>query len=336
MVKAPVISVVMAVYNGEPFLVNAIESILNQTFTDFEFLIVDDGSTDNTGNILEEFAASDSRVIIIHQENIGLTESLNRLCKIAKGEFIARMDADDISLPERIEKQAKKLQETPDYLAVGCWFQTIAESGMPNVEILFPDDPEILKDCLHKGINCYGHGSVMMKKKVFKTNGLSYRFKYGQDFDLWLRLSEQGSLGMVEEVLYQRRDHGHTLSKALIPQRAALMNCMLSLMRERKTHGREISKWKEEEGKILNGVPQWTEKEITAHNMFLEARRLLCSGENSRARQILSLIKRDLKHFDNVDVAYYISFLPGFLTAPLLRFRDKINNKRHFVKVRDL
>lgn len=328
----PILSVIMSVYNGSPFLRTAIESVLSQTFFDFEFIITDDGSTDDTTAILDEYAEKDRRINVIRQPNTGLTESLNRMAAMAQGEFIARMDADDISLPKRFEKQLKKLRENPDYLAVGCWFQTINGNDVPTSEIFFPDKPDLLRQYLEEGINCYGHGSVMIRREVFHGLGLSYRFRYGQDFDLWLRLSEQRRLGMVEEVLYQRRDHGHALSKALIPQRAALMRLMRSLMKERKIHGREVSDWKDEESKVFNGVSLWTRQDIEAHDLFLEARRLLCSGENARARKILSSIRKGMKHFGNSDVPYFLSFFPGFLTAAILRSRDSINNKRHFVK----
>lgn len=323
----------MSVYNGASFLREGIESILNQTFSDLEFIIIDDGSTDDTAAMLNKYAMKDKRISVIHQPNAGLTESLNRMTAIARGEFIARMDADDISLPKRFEKQVKKLWENLNYLAVGCWFQTINENGVPLSEVFFPDKPEFLRQYLREGINCYGHGSMMMRREVFQGLGLSYRFRYGQDFDLWLRLSEYSHLGMVEEVLYQRRDHGHTLSKAIIPQRATLMKLMLSLMKERKNHGREISDWKEDECKALKEVPQWTREEIDAHDKFQEARRLLCAGQNGRARQILSSLRRDVKNFRKSDITYLLSFVPSFLTAPLLRSRDSRNNRRHFVKL---
>lgn len=328
----PSISVIMSVYNGQQFLSKAIDSILKQTYVDFDFFIINDGSLDETPNILNEYSKKDTRITIIHQDNIGLTLSLNRLIENAKGEYIARMDADDISYSERFEQQRKMLIENPHYLATGCWFQALDEMSNPMYEKVFPNKPSLLAEYLTKGINCYAHGSVMIRRKVFDKLGILYRFQYGQDFDLWLRLSEQGNIGMVEEVLYQRRDHGHALSKSLVPQRTALMNLMLSLARERRSYGREMLEWKKEESKILKEIPQWTEKEITAHDMFLESRRLLCSGENTKARKNLALIKRDLKQFDYINVAYYISFLPSFLTAPLLRYRDKINNRRHFIR----
>ena len=328
----PHISVIMSVYNGQQFLHEAIRSILDQTFSDFEFLITNDGSKDKTPDILKECARKDSRIVVMHQDRMGLTKSLNRMIVKAKGEVIARMDADDVSLPERFEKQIHKLRAKPDYLAVGCWFQVLDKYNMPSHEIIFPDQPELLKRSFYKGINCYAHGGVMIRKHVFEKMELSYRFTYGQDFDLWLRMSERGALGMVEEILYQRRDHSNTTSASLIPRRAGLMNLMLSLAQERKVYGKEISEWQKQEKRIFNKVSLWTEKEIHAYDTFLEARKLLCSGKNTKARRLLSSIKSELNNFENLTVPYYLSYLPGFLTAPFLRLRDNINRKRYFVR----
>lgn len=328
--KPPIISVVMSVYNGEKYVSEAIDSILNQTFTDFEFIVTNDGSTDKTPIILNKYAENDSRIIVIHQENAGLTESLNKMIAKAKGTFIARMDADDISLPERFEKQINKLLIKSVYLAVGCWFQMLDESGRSSYEIVFPDNPILLKRYFRKGINSYAHGSVMIRKKVFDKVGFSYRFKYGQDLDLWLRLSEHSSLGIVEEVLYQRRDHRQVISNTLIPRRSALKKLMLILTNERKKYGKETSNWREEERRIFKNIPLWTEKEINAYNKFLEARSELCAGKNAKAHRLLLSIKNELNNFIGFLIPYYISCLPGFLTCPVLRLRDRINNKRYF------
>src|SRR5436305_623407 len=114
MPNAPPISVVMAVYNSASVVADAIESILQQTFRDFEFIIVDDGSTDSTGEVLRDYAERDVRIKLYTQENCGLIASLNRACRLAKGRYIARMDADDISLPPRFEKQFHYLESHPE------------------------------------------------------------------------------------------------------------------------------------------------------------------------------------------------------------------------------
>lgn len=323
----------MSVYNGAKYLPEAVESILNQSFGQFRFVIVNDGSTDETGAILDDYAKNDKRLYVVHQDNAGLTANLNRVIANTDGEFIARMDSDDVSLPNRFEAQISKLRSTPECIMVGCWYQVIREDGSPVREHVFPDNHRILTRNLHRGINCYAHGSVIIRRKVFSEMGLSYRFRYGQDFDLWLRLSECGRIGIVEEILYKRRDHNETISRAVIPRRSALMRLMLLLADERKKHGKEISNWEQEEEKVFRTVPLWTEKEIDAYEKFLDARRLLCSGENRKARAILSSITTTLNNYDNLAVTQYISYLPGFITGPLLRLRDRINRRRHFIRV---
>jgi glycosyltransferase involved in cell wall biosynthesis len=124
----PKVSVVMSVYNGEKYLCEAIDSILNQTFENFEFLIVNDGSTDRTLEILQSYR--DPRIKVINNErNIGLTASLNKGLKIAKGEYVARMDADDVSFPHRLEQQKAFLDRNPRVAMVGSWAEVIDESG---------------------------------------------------------------------------------------------------------------------------------------------------------------------------------------------------------------
>ena len=125
--KNPKVAVLMSVYNGEKYLREAINSILSQTFNDFEFLIINDGSTDGTADILKSY--TDSRIKIINNEkNIGLTKSLNKGLKIAKGEYIARQDADDISMPERLKEEVAFLEIHKDYAVVGTFVKILNEN----------------------------------------------------------------------------------------------------------------------------------------------------------------------------------------------------------------
>jgi|Deesub1362A_J573_1020465.scaffolds.fasta_scaffold00600_5 glycosyltransferase involved in cell wall biosynthesis len=201
--KNPTVSVIMSVYNGEKYLRQAIESILNQTFSDFEFIIVDDGSTDKTPEILKDYAKKDLRLKIVkNRKRIGLTKSLNEAIKQAKGKYIARQDADDISLPERLEKQITFLEKNPSYGAVGTSAAIIDKNGRIIKKAMVPKSWLVIKQILKFG-NCFVHGSMMFKKQDYiKAGGYRTPFALAQDFDLWLRMSKIKKMKNLRECLY--------------------------------------------------------------------------------------------------------------------------------------
>jgi glycosyltransferase involved in cell wall biosynthesis len=203
----PAISVAMSVYNGEQFLALAIESILAQTFTDFEFLILDDGSKDGSAAIIDAYAAQDSRIRAIHRENKGLIVSLNQLIEESRAPLIARMDCDDISLPERFAKQMAFLKANPEYGVVGSWTADIDENGEP-----YPiegDDHATTHEgflaAIAKGpLLC--HPSVLMRREaVLAVGGYHAAFQHCEDFDLWLRLAGVTRLCSLPERLVKYR-----------------------------------------------------------------------------------------------------------------------------------
>lgn len=192
--KSPKVTVLMSVYNGEIYLHDAIDSILNQTFTDFEFLIINDCSTDRTAEILQSY--NDPRIKIINNEkNIGLTKSLNKGLKIARGEYIARQDADDVSAPDRLKKEIDFLRAHRDYAVVGTFVKVLNEDSEV---ILLP--VSLIEDApirdFFKRSNCLTHGSTMLRKKCLLDVGFyDESIARAQDYDLWLRLSEEVSFG---------------------------------------------------------------------------------------------------------------------------------------------
>src|SRR5215831_13102998 len=125
----PCVSVVLPVYNGEKYLAEALDSILQQTFNDYELIVIDDGSTDRSSAIIESYVKKDRRVIVHRQDNCGLIMSLNQGSSLARGKYIARMDADDVSLPQRLEKQLDYLEQRPDIGLLGTWIQDIGPNG---------------------------------------------------------------------------------------------------------------------------------------------------------------------------------------------------------------
>ena len=179
------VSVIMAVYNGEKYLNTSIESILNQTLKNFEFIIVDDGSEDKTPEIITGYAKKDRRIRIFRNPiNIGLTKSLNRAIKISKGEFIARIDVDDIALPKRLEIQLNFLLRNPDYAFCGC--NGILKQNGQKVLNYFEND-EIRKNLIVK--NCFSHPTIFIRKNIFERYGYyNEKYLYAQDYELWCRL----------------------------------------------------------------------------------------------------------------------------------------------------
>lgn len=229
----PLISVIMSVYNNRAFVELAVKSILNQTFRDFEFLITDDGSTDGSSAIIDELAAGDDRIRVFHQANTGLTVALNQMVSESHGEYIARMDADDLSHPLRFEKQRNYLMAHPSCGVVGTGSLDIDEHGRVISGYVLPDDHDFLLRRLERGINVYKHGSIMVRKKVFMAQRGPYRFRYGQDYDLYLRLSRETTMGMVHEVLFLYRVHSAAIQGVMSPYRARQVALMLDLHRAR-------------------------------------------------------------------------------------------------------
>lgn len=205
------ITVLMSVFNGEKHLREAVDSILNQTFKDFEFLIINDGSTDGTFEILKTY--SDSRIKIIeNKKNLGLTRSLNRGLKIAKGDYIARQDADDISVNERLQIEFDFLVAHPDYAAVGSFIRVIDEKGQELSTIEKPITDEEIKDFLKKS-NCIAHGSSLIRMSCLQDVGFyDETFTKAQDYDLWLRLSEKYKLKNIPEYFYLWRNRKENIS----------------------------------------------------------------------------------------------------------------------------
>ena len=205
----PKITVLMPVNNCAQYIEEAVESVLNQTFKDFEFLIIDDASTDNTVSIIKRY--SDSRIILIQKsKNTGLTSNLNYGISIARGKFIARMDGDDISLPERFEKQINYLENHPEVVVCGTDYKIIGTDVIKNV----PNNHEDIKVKLLYG-SCICHPTVMIQNSILYENNITYNIKLeiAQDYNLWVKLLQYGRLHNLSDVLLDYRIHPKQLSK---------------------------------------------------------------------------------------------------------------------------
>ena len=202
----PEISIVMSVFNGASTLPETLESVLTQYGVDLEFIVIDDGSSDGGGQILSAYAARDPRVIVLHQENRGLTHSLIRGCARAQGEFIARQDAGDVSLPGRFAHQLTFLRARPDAVMTACGTLVVGPEGEPLYEVhQCGQELHERLEGISRGLIAgpSHHGAVMFRKSAYDDVG-GYRsaFEVAQDIDLWSRMVEIGDCLATPDVLY--------------------------------------------------------------------------------------------------------------------------------------
>jgi len=205
------VTVLMPVYNSEQFLYEAIESICNQTWKDFEFLIINDGSTDSSRKIIMSF--DDPRIRLVdNPTNIGLSKSLNRGLKIARGEYIARQDSDDISLPERLEHQISYLNDHPAVALLGTYGESIDKYGN-RLRFLCPQSTSSLLKWRLLFYNNFIHTSVIFHAdKIKKLGGYNTEIGHAQDYDLWTRILFNYDIAQLPKVLVQYRDHTENIS----------------------------------------------------------------------------------------------------------------------------
>jgi glycosyltransferase involved in cell wall biosynthesis len=203
----PSISVVMSVFNGQDFLSEAIESILTQTFRDFEFVVIDDGSTDRTPEILSSYASRDARMVVLRHENKGRTASLNVGIGVAKAPYIARMDADDVSMPHRLQAQFDFLERHAEVGLLGGAVDVINTTRQVILKVCFPlEDAEIKLSLLRENPMC--HSAVVMRKEVaLAAGGYRESFSESEDYDLWLRISERSRLANLVQPIVKYRIH---------------------------------------------------------------------------------------------------------------------------------
>ena len=204
----PVISVLMPVFNGGKHLAKAISSILEQTFQDFELLLLDDGSTDESLRILREFEALDSRVKVTARENKGLICTLNELVAQARGKYMARMDADDVAFPDRFARQLCFLDENLDVVCVGGCFEIIDGADRYLTTLKQPQSNSQIQDLLLAGHSAISHPTAMVRSVSMRAvGGYDVRYCAAEDYDLWLRLGEIGELANLSAVLLKYRVH---------------------------------------------------------------------------------------------------------------------------------
>jgi Glycosyl transferase family 2 len=220
------VSVVMSVYNGARFLDEVIHSIRDQTYRNFEFVIIDDGSADATPEILARHAAADSRIRLLSQPNRGLIDSLQRGFAAATGKYIARMDADDVAKPYRLEMQLEFLNSNPTIALVGGAIEIIDSESKVLATVRSPSHPEELRRELREFGNAVAHPTVMFRRRALEeVGGFRRAYQYAEDYDLWLRMAEKFDLANLQEVLLSYRRHEGAVSHQHIKQQALSALC---------------------------------------------------------------------------------------------------------------
>lgn len=215
--KDPVVSVVIAAYNAEDYIGAAIASILNQTVRELELIVVNDGSTDSTRDVLHQFE-SDPRLHVIDQDNTGCSAARNRGAEYASGRFIALADADDVSWPERLECQLRKFRRDPTLGLVGTCARYIDHQGRHLGVVRTPTDHATIKGVMKSTI-AFCHASIMLPREIFiSTGGYDARFPTSEDYELLCRLVERYRAANVGKVLYDMRFHGSNKSTRMLEQ----------------------------------------------------------------------------------------------------------------------
>lgn len=209
----PILSALITTWNGGPYLAPAVQSILAQTYRDFELVVVDDGSTDGSAAVLDAIAARDERVRVLHRPHEGIPKSANAGLAACRGQYIARMDGDDLAYPDRFAVQLDYLRDS-GCVCVGCYVDYMDDAGRHLTTIKSPTDHDTISATLLKGHCAIWHtGSMFTRAAIEQVNGYDEQFDCALDLDLWLRLGEVGRLGNVPQALQRYRLHANSVSE---------------------------------------------------------------------------------------------------------------------------
>jgi glycosyltransferase involved in cell wall biosynthesis len=290
----PEISVLMSCYNAERWLSDAIESILAQTYRNFEFILVDDGSKDDTLSIIRQYEQSDGRIKVIAKPNTGLPDSLNVGISQASGRWIARLDADDTCEPTRLAEQLDLVHIHSDVVLVGTGFAEIDENGRLLKVHSYPSQDQVLRENLRSLKKFFHHSSALYSTEIARElGGYRPRIHLAEDWDLWLRLSTRGKLACLPQPMLRVRKHSNQISlDGSGSGRRQLTDCLLAtisyFLRENNCSDpvslssndadwQEFRQWVEEQ-MDLNGLFRRREAWRIARNRFFEEDSKLLGG----------------------------------------------------------
>lgn len=288
----PEISVLMSVYNGEKWLRDSIESVLSQSEEDFEFIIINDGSTDGTAGILDSYR--DKRLIIKKQKNVGLTKSLNVGLSVARGKFIARIDADDICMPDRFNKQKIFLIENPDVVLVGSNAILIDESNNDIGYTEYPTSHDSLMERLKNFQPVFPHSSIFFRRDIIAgEGGYNPHFARSQDSELYLRLSRKYSLAGLNQFLVKLRLNNDSLTYSNIDLQLKMGIAALISYYRRKAGLKDLSGSNNDDWLIFfKEVEEWVvrkkfDRKRVAKSEFRICRTLIKQKKYSKAILVL-------------------------------------------------
>ncbi len=234
----------MPVYNGQAFLTRALDSICAQTYRDLEVVVVNDGSTDDTAQILDAYQRKDSRVRVCHQDNQGLADALNRSCRLARGTYLARMDSDDIAYPNRIARQVDYLHRYQRIAVVGTQARLVSSDGKPSTFVTRePVSPAAVRRRLPDG-NVLVHPSVIMRREAYEqTTGYRRAVAPAEDYDLWLRIAQRHDIANLPDTLLDYAVHpGQASSKMLRQQVFGALAARLAARNRQRDHLDHVDK----------------------------------------------------------------------------------------------
>jgi len=324
----PLVSIIMSIYNGSQFLFDSVNSILNQTYTNFEFIIVDDGSTDSSYELIKKFSDNNNKVKVFKRAHYGLANSLNFAISKSKGEYIARMDADDISKEVRIEKQVKYLEKNKNVDLLGSNRKNFGNINKNNFSKL-PTNNNIIKWHLFFSVPII-HPAIMVRADILKSqNGYSEEYKYAQDYELYTRLSKTSNFHNLSEALIEYRNHH---CRDLTNYHKEQLNCVIKIRRDyigrflkRKISTKEVRLFTEFDRKQIISLYDLMDavKIIKKIKIIFKSRYKINSFEESAVNEYIAL-----KLLNSIKYQYHF----GIMVILYLFFNSLLFNKGLLLK----